>query len=50
VLYQVISLLHDLADPLIARPTLGLYAIYLAVALLTLSADTVAIGLGRKAS
>jgi hypothetical protein len=48
VLYQIISLLHDAADPLVVKPTLGLFAIYLTAAMLTLLADAAAIRLTWK--
>jgi len=49
VLYQIVALLRDAADPLIGKPTLGLSAIYLVVMLLTLLADAAALQLSRKA-
>jgi hypothetical protein len=42
--YQIRSMLHDLRDPLIARPSWGLYAFGV---ILTLSADIVAVQLYR---
>jgi hypothetical protein len=48
VLYQIVALLHDAADPLIMRPTLGQYAIYLVAMLLTLLADAAAVQLSRN--
>ena len=48
VSYQIISLLHDAADPLIMKPTLGLLAFHVVISLLALSADTVALRLSWK--
>jgi hypothetical protein len=49
VLYQIVALLHDAADPLIMKATLVQYAIYLVAMLLTLLAAAAAAQLSRKA-
>jgi len=47
--YQSLLTLHDLADPLIARPHLGEYLIYVVVVVLTFLADAGAVQLYRLA-
>jgi hypothetical protein len=47
--YQSLLTLHDLADPLIARPHLGEYLIYVVVVVLTFLADAGAAQLYRLA-
>ena len=46
--YQIFGMLHDAADPLMMRPTLGMYAICSVATLLTLLADAAALQLTWK--
>jgi hypothetical protein len=48
VAYQIVEMIHNAADLLIMKPTLGLYAIYSVATLLTLLADAAAVYLSRK--
>ena len=48
VVYQIVGMLHDAADPLIMKPTSGLYAIYSIATLLALLADAAALQLTWK--
>ena len=48
VMYQLVSMLHDAADPLIMKPTFGLVAFQIIIALLALSADVIAFRLSWK--
>ena len=48
VAYQIVGIFHDAADPLIMKPTSGLYAIYSVATLLALLADAAAVYLSRK--
>jgi hypothetical protein len=48
VVYQIVGMLHDAADPLIMKPTSGLYAIYSVATLLALLANAAALQLTWK--
>jgi hypothetical protein len=48
VLYQIVAMLRDAADPLIMKPTSGQYAIYFVATLLALLADAAAVQLSWK--
>jgi hypothetical protein len=48
VLYQIVALLHDAADPLIMKPTLGLLAFHIFILLLAVLADSTAFRLSWK--
>jgi len=45
VLYQIFSLLHDAADPLIMKPTLGLLVFHVVIVLVAVLADATALRL-----
>ena len=48
VAYQIVGMFHGAADPLIMKPTSGLYAIYSVATLLALLADAATVYLSRK--